>query len=165
MVIIGVDPGTALTGYGFIDLSDRGELSVIDYGVICTPAKDKMEKRLLQLYSEINEKILLYGPQRGAVEKLFFHSNVTTAISVGQARGVILLSLARAGIDVDEFTPMEVKQAVVGYGGAEKRQVQMMVKAILKLNEMPKPDDAADALAIAICCANTNRFPNILESF
>lgn len=89
MVIIGVDPGTALTGYGFIDLSDRGELSVIDYGVICTPAKDKMENRLLQLYSEINEKILLYGPQRGAVEKLFFHSNVTTAISVGDRKSVV----------------------------------------------------------------------------
>ena len=164
MVVLGIDPGTALTGYGFIRLAENGDLSVIDYGVISTPAKTAMENRLVQLYQEINEKILLHHPERGAVEKLFFHTNVTTAISVGQARGVILLCMAQAGIDITEFTPMEVKQAVVGYGGADKRQVQLMVKAILNLQEIPKPDDAADALAIVICCANCNKYFDLRKS-
>ncbi len=162
---MGVDPGTALTGYGFIEISKNGQLSAIDYGVVKTPAKEKMENRLLQLYESLNQKILLYQPQRSAVEKLFFHNNVTTAMSVGQARGVIMLCLAKAGLEIAEFTPMEVKQAVVGYGGAEKRQVQMMVKSILNLTEIPKPDDAADALAIAICGANTYRSNEVIGMF
>lgn len=164
MIFLGIDPGTALTGFGFIDLTDSGSIQLVDYGVVSTPVKEKMENRLLQLYEEINQKILLHKPQRGAVEKLFFHRNVTTAISVGQARGVILLCLARAGVGLVEFTPMEVKQAVVGYGGADKRQVQMMVKALLSLDDIPRPDDAADALAIAICCAHTYRYMEMLNS-
>lgn len=164
MIVLGIDPGTALTGYGFIDLSPRGTLTAIDYGVVETPAAISMEMRLLQLYEGIKEKILLHKPHRGAVEKLFFHRNVTTAISVGQARGVILLCLAEAGVEVAEFTPMEVKQAVVGYGNAEKKQVQIMVKAMLNLDSIPKPDDAADALAIAICCANSNLYLNLMKS-
>lgn len=163
MVVLGIDPGTALTGFGFIDLSERGELTAIDYGVVETPANMPMEKRLLTLFHGINQKILLHKPQRGAVEKLFFHRNVTTAISVGQARGVILLCLARAGVEIAEFTPMEVKQAVVGYGNAEKKQVQVMVKALLNLESIPKPDDAADALAIAICCANSDLYLNLMK--
>lgn len=158
MVVLGIDPGTALTGYGFIDAAANGTLKLIEYGVISTASDMKMEARLLQLYHEMNQKILLHRPEKAAVEKLFFHRNVTTAIAVGQARGVIMLSLAQVGMDILEFTLMEVKQAVVGYGGADKRQVQLMVKAILNLNDIPRPDDAADALAIAICCAHSSRF-------
>ena len=116
---------------------------------------DKMEYRLLTLFEELQAKILLHKPVYGAVEKLFFSNNVTTAISVGQARGIVLLCMAQAHIPIAEFTPMEIKQAVVGYGGAEKKQVQMMVKAILGLDEIPKPDDAADALAAAITCSSS----------
>lgn len=163
MVVLGIDPGTALTGFGFIEVSDRGELSVLDYGVISTPARQKMEYRLLTLYQGLQEKMLLHKPAYGAVEKLFFSNNVTTAISVGQARGVALLCMAEAGIPIAEFTPNEIKQAVVGYGGAEKHQVQMMVKAILELDEMPKPDDAADALAVAICCSSSLNYLKLMN--
>lgn len=155
MVVLGIDPGTALTGYGFIDVSERGDLTVLEYGVFSTPAKQKMEYRLLSLYNGLHEKMLLHKPEYGAVEKLFFSNNVTTAISVGQARGVVLLCMAQAGIPIAEFTPMEIKQAVTGYGGAEKRQVQLMVQSILGLKEMPKPDDAADALAVAVTCSGS----------
>ncbi len=158
MIFLGIDPGTALTGFGFVRQSADGSLSAIDYGVIATDANDKMENRLSTLYDELSKKILLHQPQCGAVEKLFFRRNVTTAISVGQARGVILLSFAKAELQLAEFTPMEVKQSVVGYGGADKRQVQQMVKAILNLTALPKPDDAADALALAICCAHSYRY-------
>ena len=163
MVVLGIDPGTALTGYGFIDVSDRGDLTVIDYGVISTPAKQKMENRLLTIFDELRTKMLLHKPAYGAVEKLFFANNVTTAISVGQARGVVLLCMAKAGIPIAEFTPMEIKQAVVGYGGAEKKQVQMMVKSILGLDEIPKPDDAADALAVAITCSSRLAYLKLMK--
>ena len=163
MVVLGIDPGTALTGYGFIDVSERGDLSVIDYGVFSTPAKQKMEYRLLTLFEGLHEKMLLHKPAYGAVEKLFFSNNVTTAISVGQARGIVLLGMAQAGIPIAEFTPMEIKQAVVGYGGAEKKQVQMMVKSILGLDEIPKPDDAADALAVAITCSSSLKYLQLLN--
>ena len=164
MRFLGIDPGTALTGFGFLDLTDNGELQTIDYGVISTPAGEKMEKRLLMLYQELKEKIFLYRPSYGAVEKLFFHRNVTTAISVGQARGVALLAMAKANMEIYEFTPMEIKQAVVGYGGAEKKQVQFMVKSILELESIPKPDDAADALAVAICAANSQKYMQLLNN-
>jgi crossover junction endodeoxyribonuclease RuvC len=158
MLILGIDPGTATTGYGLVTETSDGGMIVVDYGVIKTPAKLCMPDRLVLLYHRLQEIILLHRPQGGAVEKLFFASNVTTAISVGQARGVALLALAEAGLAVAEYTPMEVKQAVAGYGGADKNQVQQMVKALLGLPEIPKPDDAADALAIAICHLNTARF-------
>ena len=163
MVVLGIDPGTALTGFGFIDVDSRGALTVIDYGVISTPAKQKMEYRLLTLFNELSDKMLLYKPSYGAVEKLFFSNNVTTAISVGQARGIVLLCMARAGIPIAEFTPNEIKQAVVGYGGAEKRQVQLMVQSILGLPELPKPDDAADALAVAITCSSSLAYLQLLN--
>ena len=163
MVVLGIDPGTALTGYGFIEVSDHGDLSVIDYGVFSTPAKQKMEYRLLTLFEGLQEKMLLHKPAYGAVEKLFFSNNVTTAISVGQARGVVLLCMAQAGIPIAEFTPMEIKQAVVGYGGAEKKQVQLMVKSILGLDEIPKPDDAADALAVAITCSSSLKYLQLMN--
>jgi crossover junction endodeoxyribonuclease RuvC len=156
MLAIGIDPGTATTGFGLVRETAQG-LEMVDYGVILTPAGLEMEQRLLQLYTELNSLLLLHQPEIGAVEKLFFQRNVTTAISVGQARGVILLSLGQAGIHVAEYTPMEIKQAVVGYGGADKLQVQQMVKALLGLPQIPKPDDAADALAIAICHLHSYR--------
>ena len=151
MLVIGIDPGTATTGYGLVRETEDGSLQVVDYGAILTPASLPMPQRLLQLYHRLNEILLLHRPNSGAVEKLFFQRNVTTAISVGQGRGVVLLSLAAAGLPVEEYTPLQVKQAVVGYGGADKNQVQQMVRALLSLPTIPQPDDAADALAIAIC--------------
>lgn len=157
MIVIGIDPGTALTGYGLVQENEDGGLKVLNYGVIQTPSKMPMPERLLELHRQLSEIIFLHRPQSGAVEKLFFQRNVTTALSVGQARGVVLLALAQAGLDAAEYTPMEVKQAVAGYGGADKKQVQMMVKALLGLDEIPQPDDAADALAIAICHIHSAR--------
>jgi crossover junction endodeoxyribonuclease RuvC len=164
MLVVGIDPGTATTGYGFVRETDLGDLEVVDFGVILTQAGELPEVRLLQLHNRLNELIHLHQPDGGAVEKLFFQRNVTTAIAVGQARGVVLLSLAESAIPVAEYTPLEVKQAVVGYGGADKNQVQQMVKALLQLSEIPRPDDAADALAIAICHLHSNRFLRLLEN-
>jgi crossover junction endodeoxyribonuclease RuvC len=158
MVVVGIDPGTATTGYGFIHQTDQGELEAIEYGVIQTPAGLPLEQRLLQLYLELKHLLLLHPPDSGAVEKLFFQRNVTTAIAVGQGRGVVMLALAEAGISVAEYTPLEVKQAVVGYGKADKNQIQQMVRAMLRLEDIPRPDDAADALAIAICHLHTQSY-------
>jgi len=155
MLVIGIDPGTAITGYGLITLDGDGNPVLVAYGVIQTPAQQPMPLRLRQLYRGLTEIIQLHRPERGAVEKLFFQRNVRTALTVGQARGVALLALAEAGLPVAEYTPLEVKQAVAGYGGADKKQVQYMVKALLNLDEIPQPDDAADALAVAICHLNT----------
>jgi crossover junction endodeoxyribonuclease RuvC len=157
MLVIGIDPGTATTGYGLVRENQDGSLSAVDFGAILTPADMPMPLRLLELYQKIKEILFLHRPESGAVEKLFFQRNVSTAISVGQGRGVALLALAESGIDVLEYTPLEVKQAVVGYGRADKGQVQAMVKAILNLDEIPTPDDAADALAIAICHLHSAR--------
>jgi crossover junction endodeoxyribonuclease RuvC len=151
MLVIGIDPGTATTGYGLVEEQLDGSLSAVDYGAIVTPAHLPMPQRLRQLYQRLSEIILLHQPDSGAMEKLFFQRNVTNAISVGQGRGVALLALAEADLLVAEYTPMQVKQAVAGYGGADKRQVQEMVRALLGLEIVPQPDDAADALAVAIC--------------
>ena len=151
MAVIGIDPGTALTGYGIIEELPDQSLQVIDFGVIRTDSTDKPEIRLRKIFSRLNEILSLYKPETGAVEKLFFQRNTRTAMSVGQARGVAILSLAEAGLSVREYSPVEIKQAVVGYGKASKNQVQQMVKTLLNLQEIPKPDDAADALAVAIC--------------
>jgi crossover junction endodeoxyribonuclease RuvC len=164
MVVLGIDPGTATTGYGLVRETERGDIEVVDYGTIQTPAGLLMEKRLLLLYERLQEILLLHRPDSGAVEKLFFSRNVTTAIAVGQARGVVMLALAQANMDVAEYTPMEVKQAITGYGGAEKLQIQMMVQAILNLEVLPKPDDAADALAVAICHVQSYRMRALLDS-
>lgn len=164
MLVIGIDPGTATTGYGLVrELSD-GSLSVVDYGVILTAAGQPMSERLLELHLRLSEILLLHRPESGAVEKLFFSRNVTTAITVGQARGVALMTLAQHGLGVLEYTPMEIKQAVAGYGGAEKAQVQQMVRALLGLQEIPRPDDAADALAIAICHLHSAQMKNLLDA-
>jgi crossover junction endodeoxyribonuclease RuvC len=151
MLVIGVDPGTATTGYGLVQENEDGSLAVVDYGAILTSPDLEMSQRLLELHQRLSEIVLLHRPNSSAVEKLFFQRNVRTAISVGQGRGVVLLAMAQSGLQVFEYTPLEVKQAVVGYGGADKRQVQHMVRAMLSLKEIPKPDDAADALAVAIC--------------
>ena len=151
MLVIGIDPGTATTGYGFVQENKDGSLLAVDYGVILTPAHDSMPQRLRKLYSDLREIINLHHPESGAVEKLFFQRNVRTAISVGQARGVALLALAEADSPVYEYSPLEIKQSVTGYGAADKNQVGQMVKALLELEQLPKPDDAADALAVAIC--------------
>lgn len=153
MIVLGIDPGTARLGYGVIDTAG-GLPSLIDYGVAETFPTDTMPDRLFQIYS--NMKILLadHEPDVMVVEKLFFARNVTTAIAVGQARGVVLLSAAERNIPVREYTPSEVKQSIAGYGKADKSQIQEMVRIILALEHIPRPDDAADALAIAICDAH-----------
>jgi len=157
MLAIGIDPGTAITGYGLVQENEDGSLSVVDYGAILTAADMLMPERLLELYRRLRELMLLHHPQIGAVEKLFFQRNVRTALAVGQARGIVLLAMAETGVPVVEYTPLEVKQAVVGYGGADKNQVQQMVRALLGLPDIPRPDDAADALAIAICHLHSSR--------
>ena len=163
MLALGIDPGTATTGYGLVQDQD-GSLNVIDYGVILTAAELEMPERLLEIYRQLNKIILLHRPESGAVEKLFFHRNVTTAISVGQGRGVALLALAEADLDVAEYTPLQVKQAVAGFGGADKHQVQQMVRALLNLDRIPTPDDAADALAIAICHVHSSKLAALLDA-
>ncbi len=157
-IVLGIDPGTATTGYGFIRQREDDSLETIAYGVILTPAKTPAHERLVSIYEQLNELILLHRPERCAVEKLFFQRNVTTAIAVGQARGVVMLALAQAGMDPAEYTPNEIKLAVAGYGSAGKRQVQEMVRMLLELDSIPRPDDAADALAVAITHIHTNRY-------
>ncbi len=155
---LGIDPGTATTGYGLVRSHDDGSLEAIEYGVITTPKNMPAPERLDLLYQELNKLLRRHHPETAAVEKLFFQKNVTTAIAVGQARGVVLLALAQAGLELAEYTPNEIKQAVSGYGSADKRQVQEMVRVLLVLPEIPKPDDAADALAVAITHLNTHRY-------
>jgi crossover junction endodeoxyribonuclease RuvC len=155
---LGIDPGTATTGYGLVRLTPDGSLVAVKYGVISTPKESSAPVRLEMLYKELRALLKKYKPDTAAVEKLFFSRNVTTAIAVGQARGVVMLSLQQAGIEAFEYTPNEIKQAVAGYGSAEKRQVQEMVRALLQLDSIPKPDDAADALAVAITHLNTKRY-------
>jgi len=150
MRILGIDPGTATVGYGFIE-EIEGQLAVITYGAIVTSPKDGDTARRLQIvYEKLNELLITYKPDYAAVEELFFGRNITTAIKVGQARGVILLALANAGIPVAEYSPPKIKASVSGYGNASKQQVQFMVQNILELDELPKPDDAADGLAVAL---------------
>lgn len=158
MRILGIDPGTATTGFGVVEDDSQGQLISVGYGTIITPSTMAVEIRLLHIYEQLKEIILLYKPQTAAVEKLFFYKNVTTAMAVGQSRGVIVLTLAQAGLPVGEYTPLEVKQAVTGYGNADKKQIQQMVKVLLNLETIPRPDDAADALAIAICHHNSSRY-------
>lgn len=151
MLVIGIDPGTAITGYGLVQQSKAGQLKALDWGVIQTPAKTPIADRLDQIYNSLGQILKEHQPASAAVEALFFQKNVRTAMSVGQARGVVLLALHQAGLAIADYTPNEVKQAVSGYGAADKRQVQTMVQTLLNLEETPKPDDAADALAVAIC--------------
>ena len=159
---LGIDPGTATTGYGLVRIERDGSLSAVKYGVILTSKEATAPARLEMLYNQLHEILTEYQPDTAAVEKLFFSRNVTTALAVGQARGVVMLCMQQAGIEPFEYTPNEVKQAVAGYGGADKRQVQEMVRALLQLDSIPKPDDAADALAIAITHLNTKRYDSFM---
>ncbi|MEM7331201.1 MAG: crossover junction endodeoxyribonuclease RuvC [Chloroflexota bacterium] len=162
MRIIGLDPGTATTGYGIIDASPD-ELVPVTYGVISTSPKLEMPQRLQQIYQELTELINEYKPVSAGVEELFFGRNVTTAITVGQARGILLLALANANIPIKEYSPPKIKDAVVGYGKANKAQVQLMVRNMLDLTETPRPDDAADGLAIAITHYHYQRYESMYE--
>jgi len=160
MIIIGIDPGFAITGYGVLDYTGN-KFRLLDVGVITTNAKLDFPSRLLCIHNELDILISKYKPDAMAVEELFFNTNVKTAIQVGHGRGVALLAAAEAGIKIYEYTPLQVKQAVVGYGRAKKEQVQQMVKVLLNLDKIPKPDDAADALAVAICHAHSNNAINL----
>ena len=154
MRIMGIDPGIATIGFGVVD-SDKNRQQLIKCGVISTHAHTALSSRLEIIYSDLNQVIAAFQPEAVAIEELFFNTNITTGISVAHGRGVILLACRQAGLTIFEYTPLQVKQAVVGYGGAEKKQVQMMVRSILGLDEIPKPDDAADALAVAITCSSS----------
>ena len=158
MLILGLDPGTATTGYGIVEVAAGTDPRAVDYGVILTPAKTPLPERLLMLHTRLSDLLRRYQPQSAAVEKLFFQRNVTTAMSVGQARGVILLTLAQHGLEIGEYTPNEIKETVTGYGSAGKSQMQRMVQMLLHLERIPKPDDAADALAVALCHAQHHRW-------
>ncbi|MGD8400194.1 MAG: crossover junction endodeoxyribonuclease RuvC [Bacillota bacterium] len=160
MLILGIDPGTAIMGYGLI-AQQGNRLKPVKYGVVRTEAARPLAARLHKIYRELEGLIAAYRPDALAVEELFFNKNTRTALAVGQARGVILLAAEQAGLEIAEYTPLQVKQGVVGYGRAEKLQIQEMVKMLLCLNELPKPDDAADALAIAICHAHSRKMSTL----
>lgn len=155
MRILGIDPGFAIVGWGVIDKAGASYRPVA-FGAIRTPAHTDFDKRLAMIYDDMNLIIEKYQPSEMAIEELFFNNNTTTGIAVAEARGVILLSAFRHGVKTSEYTPLQVKQAVVGYGRAEKNQVISMVTSLLKLKEAPKPDDTADALAIALCHAQSS---------
>lgn len=163
MLVLGIDPGIAITGYGLIETDPQTDYQCIDYGVVTTRAGLEDAERLKILYEGLTDLVQKHQPDYSAVEKLFFQKNVRTAISVGQACGVALLTLAQAGLPVKEYTPNEVKQTVCGYGNATKIQVQRMVQNLLQLDVLPKPDDAADALAVAICHINHQSFNDIVQ--
>lgn len=156
MIVLGIDPGTSLMGFGVVEENGQHVRS-LEYGCLRTVAGRPRAERLATLYDGVTDLIARHEPDRLAVEELFFNRNVTTALSVGEARGVVLLAAQKAGLPVMEFNPMLVKQSVVGYGRAEKQQVQSMVRVILGLAEPPRPDDAADALAIAICALHSGK--------
>lgn len=150
MRILGIDPGYAIMGWAVLDLKGN-HFSVVEYGAVTTDSKMEMPDRLGHLYAELSSIIQKYEPEEASIEELFFNNNAKTVIHVGEARGVAILACVNGGVTVNEYTPLQIKQALVGYGRADKKQVQAMVKAILNLSEVPKPDDTADAVAAAIC--------------
>lgn len=160
MRVLGIDPGTATTGYSVVE-EKEGRLQLIAIGIISTPAKTPLPSRLQQIYAELRHIVTDYGPEASAVEELFFSRNARTAMAVGHARGVTLLALADAGLKIAEYTPMQIKQAVTGYGNADKHQVQEMVRMLLDLADVPQPDDAADAAAVAICCLHRTKLDSL----
>jgi crossover junction endodeoxyribonuclease RuvC len=153
MIILGIDPGYAIVGYGVIDYKNN-HFDVLDYGVVTTPAGKPFNERLETIYDGIYEITEKYKPVSLSIEKVFYNNNAKTVIDVSQARGVLILAAQKLGLNICEYTPLQVKQSVVGYGRAEKKQVQEMTRLILNLAKIPKPDDAADALALAICHAH-----------
>jgi crossover junction endodeoxyribonuclease RuvC len=162
MKILGIDPGYAILGYGIVEMTGN-KFKVCAYGAITTDAKMEMPDRLKVLYQDLMELIAEHEPEVASIEELFFNTNAKTAILVGQARGVAVLACANSGLEINEYTPLQIKQALVGYGRAEKKQVQIMVKTILNLKEIPKPDDTADALAAAICHGHSAGSKNRLK--
>lgn len=156
-IILGIDPGFAMTGYGVIINEGKNIIKLLDYGCIITKSDQEFSERLNIIHKELKKIIKKYNPSLVAVEELFFCKNVKTALMVGHARGVVLLTVMQAGISLKELTPLQVKQGVTGYGKADKKQVQKMVQIILRLKEIPKPDDAADALAVALTAASSIR--------
>jgi crossover junction endodeoxyribonuclease RuvC len=160
--VLGIDPGTAITGYGIVE-EDGNELRWLVSGVIRTDSDQPTSARLQAIHRELRTLAAKWQPEEAAVEQLFFSSNVRTAMSVGQARGVAILALADAGLDVVEYTPLAIKQAVTGYGRADKAQMQEMVRMLLDLDDIPRPDDAADALAVAICHLHSARLKSLSE--
>ncbi len=162
MRVLGIDPGTAITGYGVVEGEGDG-LSLTTYGAITTPANQPLPQRLQHIYRELRALISEWDPDSAAVEELFFSKNARTALSVGHARGVALLAITEAGLPIQEYKPAEVKQAVAGYGNAPKQQVQGMVQLLLDLDEVPRPDDAADALAVAICHFHSARWQSLVS--
>lgn len=154
MIVLGIDPGTATTGFGVVSY-ENNRLKPIDVGVLLTQPTQEMPERLLSIYTDINTLLDRYNPDTVATERLFFDRNVTNALTVGRSIGVVMLAFAQRGLPWAEYTPMQVKMAVTGYGGAEKQQVQFMVTRMLGLKEVPRPDDAADALAVAVCHAHS----------
>ena len=163
MIALGVDPGTALCGYGIVR-ANGDDYELVTCGAISTPPKTPLDQRLVKIHADLVDLIREYKPDEAGVEKLFFARNITTAISVGHARGVAMLAIAQAKIPISEYTPNEIKQAVSGYGGADKQQMQQMVRMLLRLDEAPKPDDAADAVAIAICHLQGARLRALIDS-
>lgn len=162
MLCLGIDPGTARIGYGLVREHNDGALQAIDYGVITTPARTPMPERLKMIYDGVKQIIDTYEPDRAAVEELFFAKNTTTAITVAQGRGVILLTLIQAGLPIGEYKPNAIKQSLTGYGAAGKPQMQEMTRMLLGLDDIPRPDDAADGLAIAITDIHSSRQNSLL---
>ncbi len=152
--VLGLDPGTAIVGWGVVE-GEGQELALVDYGVIRTPAHTPLVERISLIYQELNGILDRYQPHGVGIEQLFFARNVSTALPVAHARGVMLLAIHQRALPLAEFTPMQVKQAVTGYGGADKQQMQQMVRLLLSLDEPPRPDDAADAVAVALCYHHT----------
>ncbi len=161
MIILGIDPGIAIVGYGVV-FYDGKEFRPIEFGAITTPAGNKLTDRLRDIYESVSLLIEKHKPDAFSIEELFFNTNVKTAISVAHGRGVCLLAASVQGVPIFEYTPLQVKQAVCGYGRADKRQVQTMVTSMLKLNATPKPDDVADALAIALCHGYSAKYQNLI---
>lgn len=159
---MGIDPGIAILGYGLVEYKGNS-FKVIDYGAVTTEAGTPMSHRLMIIHKELTELLEKYKPEAFAVEELFFNKNIKTALTVGHARGVAVVAAANMNIPIYEYTPLQVKQAIAGYGRAEKKQMQQMVKVLLNLKEVPKPDDVADALAVAICHGNSSNFAHLFK--
>ncbi len=162
MRILGIDPGIAIVGYGIVDINGNS-ISMVEYGCITTSSKSRLPDRLFFIMNEMTDIINEFKPEEMAIEELFFNKNTKTAITVAEARGVEILAAKQSGLEIYEYTPLQIKQAVVGYGRAEKQQVQEMVKILLNLSERPKPDDAADALAVAICHSLSHKFKDLYK--
>lgn len=162
LIIMGVDPGIAILGYGLLNM-EGNRFNIISKGAIVTESTMSMPDRLSYIYNELNLLLRKYNPDAYAIEELFFNKNIKTALTVGHARGVAILAASNNKVPIYEYTPLQVKQAIVGYGRADKKQMQQMVKLLLSLEEIPKPDDVADALAVAICHGNSSKYSNLFK--